>query len=125
MTNSNTEVSIDTGNSGIVPTINIQDVDKLPPPPAGTVAAATSSTPSPPGALDGPAAASIPDWYKVGWRAVGGIDKPELEGDEKDHSVIAAFLSEQYYGDWYHNAALIFFVRARPRFRTGPTSPFP
>lgn len=54
----------------------------------------------------------IPDWYKVGWRAVGGIDSPELQGDIKDATILSTFLKEQYYGDWYHNAGLVFFVRA-------------
>ncbi len=65
-----------------------------------------------PGALPDVRAPEIPDWYKVGWRATSGIDNPPLEeGEEKDKGVLAMFLSEQYYGDWYHNAAIIFFVR--------------
>jgi Ca2+-dependent lipid-binding protein len=42
---------------------------------------------------------------------VAGIDKPHREGEEKDKGILDMFLAEQYYGSWYHNAALIFFVR--------------
>ncbi len=57
-------------------------------------------------------ASNIPDWYTVGWRSVSGIDQPALaEGEEKDRSVLNLFLTEQFYGDWYHNAAIIVFVR--------------
>lgn len=70
-------------------------------------------TPTPPGGMPTAPAANIPDWYKVGWRAVSGIDLPPLaEGEEKDRSILHLFLSEQFYGDWYHNAAIIVFVRA-------------
>ena len=103
------EVAIDTGTAHILPTITIEDVDKhiaddakpqLPDQPEPQLPGAIPSAPPP----------QIPDWYKVGWRAVGGIDVPQSEGVEKDHSILALFLHEQYYGDWYHNAALIFFV---------------
>lgn len=59
---------------------------------------------------DGPAP-TIPEWYKAGWRAVGGIDSPKKEGEEHDKSIIDMYLNEQFYGAWYHNAAIIFFVR--------------
>ncbi|KAF9065440.1 hypothetical protein BDP27DRAFT_1228932, partial [Rhodocollybia butyracea] len=53
---------------------------------------------------------AIPEWYSVGWRAVSGVDVPPLpKGEEKDHSVLSLFISEQFYGDWYHNAAIIVF----------------
>jgi hypothetical protein len=109
------EVPIDTGGTGVVPTITVEDADMVtkeeqetsPTSPPGT-----PSTPSPPGALPPGATPAIPDWYKVGWRAVANIDAPPLEeGDEKDKSVLQLYLNEQFYGDWYHNAALIFFVR--------------
>jgi hypothetical protein len=64
-----------------------------------------------PGALPTKAAEAIPDWYKVGWRQVGGIDLAPLpEGEERDKAVLDMFLSEQFYGAWYHNAAVIVFV---------------
>jgi len=65
-----------------------------------------------PGALPNKRAPAIPDWYKVGWRQMSGIDKPPLpEGEERDKGVLDAFLAEQYYGSWYHNAGVIVFVR--------------
>lgn len=57
----------------------------------------------------GPAAA-IPDWYRVGWRQNSGIDNIQ-EGKEKTQTLLATYLDEQFYGDWYHNAAVIVFVR--------------
>ena len=33
------------------------------------------------------------------------------EGEEKDKAILDLFISDMYYGDWYHNAAIIFFVR--------------
>ena len=99
-------MKVDTGNPNIVPTITIDDMDKL--------AAEEPLSPlqqQPPGAMPAGPAPPIPDWYKVGWRAVGGIDAPELEGDPKELAILSTFLHEQFYGDWYHNAALIVFVR--------------
>lgn len=52
----------------------------------------------------------IPDWYKIGWRAVTGIDNPLPEGVEKDKGILMEYINEQYYGDWYHNAAIIVVV---------------
>ncbi|PCH33337.1 tricalbin [Wolfiporia cocos MD-104 SS10] len=99
------EVAVDTGNSTVVPTITIDHVDD------DTHSGAEGVTPSDvpvPGAMPAGDASAIPDWYKVGWRAVGGIDTPaKTEGEEKDKAVLATFLTEQYYGDWYHNAAII------------------
>lgn len=66
--------------------------------------------PHPPGAMPIAQASQIPDWYKVGWRQVGGIDKAPAEGEAIDEGVLDAFLADQYYGAWYHNAAIIIFV---------------
>jgi len=64
-----------------------------------------------PGALPNQAPYVIPDWYKVGWRQSSGIDDAPLpEGEQKDLSVLDLFLSEQFYGEWYHNAAVIVFA---------------
>ncbi|EGO02737.1 hypothetical protein SERLA73DRAFT_165692 [Serpula lacrymans var. lacrymans S7.3] len=77
------------------------------------------STPTPPGAFPSGPAPAIPDWYKVGWRAVSNIDAPALEeGEEKDKTILSMYLNEQYYGDWYHNAALIFFAVFASHFLT-------
>ena len=66
-----------------------------------------------PGGLPDGLASAIPSWYTVGWRQMSGIDKPPLtEGEEKDKGILDAFLAEQFYGSWYHNAALIVFVSA-------------
>ena len=64
-----------------------------------------------PGAFPTKLAPTIPEWYTVGWRQAVGIDKPPLlDGEEKDNSVLHMFVAEQYYGAWYHNAAIIIFV---------------
>lgn len=64
-----------------------------------------------PGQLPALAAPLLPDWYKIGWRAVSGIDDQAPEGEERDRGILSAFIAEQYYGDWYHNAAIIVLVR--------------
>jgi len=98
------ELAVDAGNSNVVPTITVHDIEAHPGEVATTVQPARM-----PGSIDaGPYV--IPDWYKVGWRAAGGLDSPELQGDAKDIAILSTFLSEQYYGDWYHNAGLVFFV---------------
>ena len=55
-------------------------------------------------------APEIPDWYRIGWREVSGIDAPVTEGPAKDKLILDAFLKEQFYGEWYHSAAVIIFV---------------
>ncbi|KAK7694283.1 hypothetical protein QCA50_001464 [Cerrena zonata] len=110
------EVAIDTGTAHVVPTITIEDVDKQ---------IADDSQPRPeqhepqfPGAIPSAPAPQIPDWYKVGWRAVSGIDLPVNENEAKDASILDTFISEQYYGDWYHNAAIIVFTVVVTHFLT-------
>lgn len=105
---------IDTGHSNVVPTITVQDID------AGQAKLnADAPVPPPqdpndvnlPGAMPAGPAPAIPDWYKVGWRQASGIDAPPIpEGEEKDKAVLDLFLSDQFYGTWYHNAALIVVV---------------
>lgn len=102
------EIRIDTSKATVVPTITISDADTSPKIPEAP--SAVSGPPSLPGDLPTTPAQVIPDWYKVGWRQVGGIDAPVSVGDAKDKSILDAFLSEQFYGDWYHSAALIIFV---------------
>ncbi|KAG5220503.1 transmembrane protein [Salix suchowensis] len=112
------EVHIDSGESNVIPTITIEDHDTETPKiaandvsPEAVADVAKDESSKVPGALPEGRAPEIPDWYKVGWRATSGIDNPPLEeGEEKDKGVLAMFLSEQFYGDWYHNAAIIFFV---------------
>lgn len=64
-----------------------------------------------PGDLPAGKAPIIPEWYKIGWRAVSGVDEPLPEGTEKDRGILFQFVDEQYYGEWYHNAAIIIVVR--------------
>ncbi|KAF8971456.1 C2 domain-containing protein [Flammula alnicola] len=72
-----------------------------------------------PGALPTKAAHAIPDWYRVGWRQVSGIDKPPLpEGEERDKGVLDMFVYEQFYGTWYHNAGIIIFAVLASHFLT-------
>lgn len=63
-----------------------------------------------PGALPSGTAPPIPDWYVVGWRQATGIDNPVPEGEERDKAILSQFIHEQFYGEWYHNAALIVAV---------------
>ncbi|KAH7883879.1 C2 domain-containing protein [Phlebopus sp. FC_14] len=116
------EMPVDAASGGPIPTITVEDTDKAtkedqektegPPSEA-------APTPSAPGAFPSTVAPTIPDWYKIGWRAVSNIDVPSLEeGEEKDKAILQTFLSEQFYGDWYHNAALIFFAVFASHFLT-------
>ncbi|THV06045.1 tricalbin [Dendrothele bispora CBS 962.96] len=119
------EVQIDRGHSHVVPTISIEDVDsdKTKPPPqqedSPPLPAVEDDTPSPPGNIPSSEAPLIPDWYKIGWRQVSGVDDPPLpEGEEKDLNILSQFLSEQFYGEWYHNAAIIVFAVFTSHFLT-------
>lgn len=95
----------------IPPTITITDADKDPHPNGVPPESQPPGGKALPGAMPEGAAPEIPDWYKVGWRAVGGIDQPLTEGEERDKAVLEMFLSEQLYGAWWHNAGIVFFVR--------------
>lgn len=93
-----------------MPTINIEDVDKAA---EAEEKAAQQPEPQPsevPGTMPAGPAPEIPDWYKIGWRAVSGIDTPAAEGDAKDKLILDAFLKEQFYGEWYHNVAVVIVV---------------
>lgn len=105
------ELSVSTGKTpAIPPTITITDADKDPHPTGVPPESIPPGNKAVPGALpDGPAP-QIPEWYKIGWRAVGGIDEPLTEGEDRDKTILEQFLGEQYYGHWWHNAAVIFFV---------------
>ncbi|KAI0318989.1 tricalbin [Amylostereum chailletii] len=105
------EVTIDPGASNIVPTITIEDVDKL-----ALVEHTTNEHPQPPGAMPTGSAPPIPDWYKVGWRAF--VDQQDEDQDAKEVRMMHSFISEQYYGDWYHNAALVTFAVIASHFVT-------
>ncbi|EIW86483.1 tricalbin [Coniophora puteana RWD-64-598 SS2] len=114
-------IDIDTGHSGVIPTITIEDADKATQEEldktAGQPAAAAPQ--NVPGSFPNQQAPTIPDWYKVGWRALSNIDAAPLqEGEEKDKHVLQMFLTEQYYGAWYHNAAIIVFAVFASHFLT-------
>lgn len=102
----------------IPPTITVTDADSEPRP--NGVPPPESLPPSQvPGALPVAAAAPVPEWFKIGWRAVGGIDDaPLTEGVAKDKAILEMFINEQYYGAWYHNAAIIFFAVFASHFLT-------
>ena len=95
------EVPVDPGSDGQIPTITIEDVDEQP---------AKGVSPIP-GALPAAKAGPIPDWYKVGWRAFTDVDKPSEDEDQKQLRIMNSWIPEQYYGQWYYNAAVIIFVR--------------
>ncbi|KAF7320046.1 hypothetical protein MKEN_00788800 [Mycena kentingensis (nom. inval.)] len=115
------ELSIQTGQPTMVPTITIQDADT--PQTAKSDKTQTSvsdddDTPQPPGSIAS-AAGPIPDWYRVGWRQAAGIDdSPLSEGEERDKGVLDMFLNEQFYGNWYHSAAIIVFAVFASHFLT-------
>ncbi|KAH6917432.1 transmembrane protein [Coprinopsis sp. MPI-PUGE-AT-0042] len=110
-------VSVSNGTNGqrVIPTIQIQDHDGD----AKVIARDTEQVAEDvqleaageqgvPGAIPSSAVGAIPDWYIVGWRQAAGLDKaPVLEGEEKDKGILEQYLSEQFYGSWYHNAAVI------------------
>ncbi|KAG8744411.1 hypothetical protein FRC10_010189 [Ceratobasidium sp. 414] len=110
------ELAVDGGGPPVPPTITIEDVDKA----TKEVLAETNTQngqPMPGTMPTGPAPA-IPDWYKIGWRAHAGIDNPAPTEEERDKGIIDMYLSEMYYGDWYHNAAVIFFAVAASHYMT-------
>lgn len=114
-------MSVDVGHASVTPTITISDADKQfddekrplngpPRSPALSSPAPLSPTESLPGALQETPPHVIPNWYRIGWRAVAGIDNPPLTETEAIQDALSTFLKEQYYGEWYHNAGVIFFV---------------
>jgi len=72
-----------------------------------------------PGSLTSKKADDIPDgYYRVGWRQVAGIDDPRLNTPEaKGKYLLETFLRDQFYGEWYHNAGIVIFVRLLLRTR--------
>jgi hypothetical protein len=101
------ELAVDTGSDGPIPTITIEDVDKGDK--EGDKEGPKDARPIP-GQLPASKAPAIPDWYKVGWRAFTDLDKPPEEDDQRQLRLMNTWISEQYYGQWYYNAAVIVFV---------------
>ncbi len=94
------ELAVDPGSGGSIPTITIEDVDKEGPRDAPLV----------PGQQPAAKVPTIPDWYKVGWRAFTDLDQPPEVDDQRQLRLMNAWISEQYYGQWYYNAGVIIFV---------------
>jgi hypothetical protein len=94
------ELPVDTGSEATVPTITIEDTDKE----------QAKDAPQLPGDLLASKASQIPDWYKVGWPAFTTPEIVSEDADQKQLRLMNAWLSDQYYGQWYHNAAIITFV---------------
>ncbi|KAG8883133.1 hypothetical protein FRB98_003307 [Tulasnella sp. 332] len=63
-----------------------------------------------PGALPVAPVREIPDWFKAGWRAVSGIDDPPPTGEAIDRLAINQWISDMYYGEWYHQAGIMIFA---------------
>ncbi|KAH9919105.1 tricalbin [Fomitopsis serialis] len=102
------EIPVDNGAPNVVPTITIEDMSTEPEGEVEHSGENAATDAEIPGSMPSGPASVIPEWYKVGWREVGGIDAQHApEGEEKDRFVLQAFIKEQYYGEWYHNAAII------------------
>ncbi|KAL0082033.1 C2 domain-containing protein [Phycomyces blakesleeanus] len=79
----------------------------------------------------------LPDWYRVGWTAFSNLPNPGDEeamskipdnfgpealaalfnspgrptfSDANQEDLVSQFLSEAYYGEWYHNTAVMLFT---------------
>jgi hypothetical protein len=75
-----------------------------------------------PGSLADKQEPELPEWFQVGWRQVSGIDGPTPTTEMRGKAALNLFLKEQFYGDWYHNAGIIIFVRSLFSTRTIRTS---
>ena len=105
-------MAVDSGKTpAIPPTITITDAEtEKSEKPTGPSSTTDPTGKIMPGEIPSSIAAEIPQWFKAGWREVGGIDVTATTEEEQDKGLLDAFLSEQWYGAWYHNAAIIFFV---------------
>ncbi|KAG8900316.1 hypothetical protein FRB99_006121 [Tulasnella sp. 403] len=102
------------------PTITISDVDKVTQEtvhPDSTAASppqppqATSPTEDiVPGTIPDAPVADLPHWYKIGWRAAAGVDDAPPTAQDIEKSTLNQWVSDMYYGQWYHNAAIIIFA---------------
>jgi len=63
-----------------------------------------------PGEMPSGPAQQLPDWYVIGWREASGIDKVQDKEARQKH-LLQEFITEQYYGAWWHNSAVIVTVR--------------
>ncbi|KAJ2964405.1 hypothetical protein NQZ79_g602 [Umbelopsis isabellina] len=87
--------------------------------------APVSSSQPAPGAYPTQKSSRLPDWYKVGWTSFSELPNPgedskleeykagvaasaqPVDNNEKHQDMLAEFLKESYYGEWYHNAGAI------------------
>ncbi|KAL1412655.1 Tricalbin-2 [Vanrija albida] len=109
-------VGIDTSSAGApVPTVTIEDAEKT------TVAAAKPPTENDiPGTIPMTVLPGVPDWMPIGWKQVAGIEGrgiPDAKTAEQ-LDILSNFLSDQYYGQWYHNAGVIVFAVVATRLAT-------
>ncbi|KAI5478145.1 hypothetical protein MNV49_005409 [Pseudohyphozyma bogoriensis] len=51
----------------------------------------------------------IPDWFSIGWTSRNKtlFETPE---EARVHSLLAEFVKDMYYGQWFHNAGIIIFA---------------
>ncbi|OCF41255.1 transmembrane protein [Kwoniella heveanensis CBS 569] len=98
-------VVIDTssGRAAPVPTVSLADVDK-----ASRAEGQGAGQDDMPGAIPTGAAPPVPTWVQTGWRQVAGLGKDERS--EEQASILTAYLSENMYGAWFHNAGIILFA---------------
>ncbi|WWD07266.1 hypothetical protein V865_005363 [Kwoniella europaea PYCC6329] len=106
-------VTIDTstGKSAPAPTVTLADVDK-----ASKAEGQGVGEQDVPGAIPTGSAPPIPTWLKTGWRQVAGLGKDDKTAEES--SILAAYLTENMYGAWFHNAGIILFSILMTRFVT-------
>nr|XP_018259792.1 uncharacterized protein I303_07863 [Kwoniella dejecticola CBS 10117]OBR81950.1 transmembrane protein [Kwoniella dejecticola CBS 10117] len=106
-------VTIDTSTSksAPVPTVSLADVDK-----ASKAEGQGAGDQDIPGAIPTGAAPSVPTYIKTGWRQVAGLGKDDKTAEESN--ILAAYLTEQMYGAWFHNAGIILFAILLTRFVT-------
>lgn len=98
----------------------------------------STSTSSTPGSFQ-KSNGNLPDWYNVGWTSFSDLPNPGQEQDletlkkslggstdalvdkystsrpdkgTSKHDLISHYLSEAYYGEWYHNAGVMIFAVA-------------
>ncbi|GAA5987383.1 hypothetical protein JCM10908_001933 [Rhodotorula pacifica] len=79
-------------------------------------------TENPPGALPNKEAdklkpREIPSWFAIGWTSRDRtlfLSPTEAE----EHSILADFVRDTYYGQWYHNAGIIVFAVIASHFVT-------
>jgi hypothetical protein len=95
---------------------------------ANASAAPAATLQGAPGAYPTQKSNGLPEWYKVGWTSFSDLPNPGDEEaveahkatlastsqadipSEKNADMLADFLKESYYGEWYHNAGVILFT---------------